>query len=213
MSNIKNIKKRDMIEIFNKILTYNFNSILDIGTGKHTDITKFFTKNNKELYSIDITKHFNYNHPNYHFIKGDFMTYKFNKKFDAILASHVMEHIQDTGIFLNKIYNLLNDNGIFFVIVPPYKNNIVGGHISTGWNIGSLMYNLILTGFDVRNGRFKRIRYNIVGFVKKRKNKKLPKLTTGWYDIETLKDYFPDDPYFKPNFKGDMKSWNWFEED
>lgn len=184
-------------------LRYNFNTIIDIGTGPFTHIVDFFIKNGKEVYSIDIEKRNSYEHQNYHFITGNFLNYTFTRKFDAVWASHVLEHVQDTGLFLNKVYELLNDDGIFFCIVPPHKTQIVGGHVTIGWNIGILMYNLILCGFNVNQGRFKKHGYNIAAFVTKRKGKILPEdLIFDAGDIEKLADYWPNKDHFKQNFEG-----------
>lgn len=191
-------------------LKYDFSSILDIGTGTFTNIVDFFVQNGKEVYSIDVSKRISYENENFHFIKGDFMKHDFKIKFDAVWASHVLEHVQDTGLFLDKVYEILEDDGVFFCIVPPHNTRILGGHVTTGWNIGILMYNLILSGFNVKEGRFKKHGYNIAGFVKKRKNKVLPKgMLFDEGDIEKLADYFPDKDYFKHGFEGDISEWNW----
>lgn len=192
-------------------LEYDFQSILDIGTGTDTYIVNFFIENGKTVFSIDVEKQNNYQHKNFYFIKGNFLQYPFSRKFDAVWASHVLEHVQDTGAFLNKIYDLLNENGILFCIVPPHKTKIVGGHLTIGWNIGILMYNLIISGFDVKNGRFKKQGYNIAAFVQKRKSRKLPdNLLFDKGDIEKLADFWPDKEYFKQDFEGNISEWNWF---
>jgi len=193
-------------------LLYDFDTVLDIGAGPDTYIADFFIKNGKIVYAIDIKKQNSYKHKNYHFIEGDFMTHVFSQKFDAVWASHVLEHVQNTGLFLDKVYDLIKDDGIFFCIVPPHKTQIVGGHVTIGWNIGILMYNLLLCGFDVKQGRFKKHGYNIAAFVNKRSDKILPDgLHRDFGDIEILKEYWPDEDYFRQNFEGDILEWNWFK--
>ena len=53
------------------------------------------------------------------FISGDFLNYEFNKTFDVILslANHSTfdEGIKNTELYFNKIYSLLNKNGILIV--------------------------------------------------------------------------------------------------
>ena len=53
------------------------------------------------------------------FISGDFLDYEFNKTFDVILslANHSTfdERIKNTELYFNKIYSLLNKNGILIV--------------------------------------------------------------------------------------------------
>lgn len=42
----------------------------------------------------------------------------FNNKFDTICAFQVIEHIQDTKLFLGQVKNLLRDNGTFICSTP-----------------------------------------------------------------------------------------------
>ncbi|MFW5983474.1 MAG: hypothetical protein ACOCQ4_03150, partial [bacterium] len=116
------------------------------------------------------------------------------------------EHIQNPGFALRKAHALLNKKGWLFVIVPPHKSQIVGGHVITGWNIGQLMYLLLLNSFDIKNGHFIKHGYNICGFVQKSKEK-LPKLLNDKGDIERLSQYFPMKVY--QGFEGDISSVNW----
>jgi SAM-dependent methyltransferase len=195
------------------MLKFHFDTLLDIGMDLDAYIIDFFIKNKKTVYAIDFKKWNSYQDENFHFIEGNFLDYAFSQKFDAVLASHVLEHVQNTGLFLDKVYEILKDDGIFFCIVPPHKTQIVGGHVKIGWNMGILMYNLILCGFNVKAGRFKKHGYNIAAFVKKRGNKKLPEgLLFDAGDLEKLADYWPDKSYFRQNFEGDIGEWNWFKE-
>ncbi len=43
-------------------------------------------------------------------------------KFDTIVMSHVLEHISNPTIALDKIYNLLDSDGVFLVAVPNAKS-------------------------------------------------------------------------------------------
>lgn len=195
-----------------RILPYtmavDFDTILDIGSGKSTEAAELWLNNGKNVTSVDVDPCRCIDEHNHTVIKSDLFEIPESKKYDAIYASHVMEHIQDTGRFLSKLKRLLKDNGILMIIVPPMKPNIVGGHVHL-WNMGLLMYNLILSGFDVRNGRFAKIAYNIAAFVRKGK-RDLPELNYNKHDMEKLKSFFPDDEMFKQGFNGDMEEWNWF---
>jgi SAM-dependent methyltransferase len=53
---------------------------------------------------------------------GDFMTFDFPKKYDAIIAHHLIEHIPDTVAFFNKVGEVLNPGGVIDIRVPtvPY---------------------------------------------------------------------------------------------
>lgn len=193
--------------ILDYTLKYDFKSILDIGPGHNSLATNFWLENGKKVTSLDIKDYRNINHKNHNFICGNIMEIELDNKYDVVFASHILEHIQDTGLFLNKIKSLMKEDGVFFVVVPPLKHNIVGGHVHV-WNMGLLMYNLILSGFDVRNGRFIKHGYNIAGIVKKSK-KQLPKLVYDCGDIENLTEFFPKGFYH--NINGDMEKYNWFD--
>ena len=131
-----------------------------------------------------------------------------SRKFDAVWFSHCLEHIDNPGLALDRVNSLLGDNGWLFICVPPYSPLVQGGHLITGWNIGQLMYLLVLHGFDVRAGHFVRHGYNIVGFVRKT-SRPLPRLNYDRGDIETLAPYFPEQIKVVNAFDGDIRAVNW----
>ena len=55
----------------------------------------------------------------YHALFEDFET---TQKYDSIIMSHVLEHIENPSLILKKIYNWLEDDGIFLVSVPNAKS-------------------------------------------------------------------------------------------
>lgn len=82
----------------------------------------------------------------------------------------------------------------------------MGGHLSTGWNLGQLMYNLLLSGFDIRNGHFCTRGYNVVAFVQK-SFLELPELRMDIGDLETLYDYWP--MHISQGLEGNIDEVNW----
>lgn len=117
--------------------------------------------------------------------------------FDAIWASHVLEHQPNVGAFLRQCFRDLRDDGVLAVTVPPAKPEIVGGHLTT-WNAGLLLYNLIVAGFDCREASVSGCYssgpgyqpYNISVIVRKRPAV-LPQLRFDNGDIERLAQFFP----------------------
>ena len=55
----------------------------------------------------------------YHSLFEDFET---TQKYDSIIMSHVLEHIENPFLILKKIYHWLADDGIFLVSVPNAKS-------------------------------------------------------------------------------------------
>lgn len=191
---------------------YNFKKVLDIGLGRG-EASSFFIKNGKEVYAtgffIDTYKVPKNLLPNLKLFKNIDTTnlhcFK-NNQFDAVWCAHVLEHIQNIGLALKEIHRILKDNGILFIMIPPYKSKVVGGHLNPGSNLGNLMYNLLLTGFNIKEGSFIKHKYNICGFVRKGKFK-LPKLRHDAGDIGLLKDCFPMKVY--QGFEGNIEKINW----
>ena len=130
------------------------------------------------------------------------------EEYDLIWASHVLEHTINVGLFLDKCASLLSKDGWLCVMVPPYKSDIVGGHVQTGWNLGQLMYVLLLSGYDIKNGHFIHHGYSVCAFVKKSKES-LPKVRMDRGDIETTSHLWPMD--VKQGFDGILKQVNWFD--
>ena len=186
---------------------FEFETVLDIGSGqgKHSEILNHF---GKKVTAIDFGTSVYYQNKSDNFICiiGDYFSYQFDKQFDAIWASHVLEHQPNPNLFLKKIFNDLKENGILVITVPPLKHEIVGGHL-TLWNSGLLIYNLIFAGFDCKNISILKYGYNISVILKKNTIKEFPKLDFDKGDIDRLINYFPDG--FEEPFDGDISELNW----
>jgi SAM-dependent methyltransferase len=189
------------------IENHEFNSVLDIGSGegKHSELLQ---KNGKKVTSIDFGKsiYFEKRKDSYNCIFGDYYTYHFDEKFDAVWASHVLEHQLNPNLFLKKIHSDLKEGGVLCITVPPLKHEIVGGHV-TLWNAGLLMYQLIMAGFDCSDISIKSYGYNISIILKKKSIVSYPNLSYDSGDIMRLKQFFPigtTEP-----FNGNIKELNW----
>jgi len=85
--------------------------VLDIGCGNGA-LTYDLAKKAKKVVGIDIEEknikfaNKNYKRENLKFIIGDSIKYKFDRKFDVIILSNVLEHIENRTEFLRKIRNL-----------------------------------------------------------------------------------------------------------
>ena len=200
-------------ELLRQTKKYSFESILDVGFG-YGEALEFFIQEGKETsgtgYDFD-----GYNFSSevkeyttlYEDVNVEEMTVFKDKTFDAVWCSHILEHVRNTGDTLDEINRVLVDEGYLFLVVPEDSDEIRGGHINIGWNVGTLMYNLILAGFDVRNGSFIKHKKNVVAFVQK-SAVALPELRYDKGDVETLSDFFPQG-YGTHGFQGNIHNINW----
>jgi SAM-dependent methyltransferase len=126
------------------ISSYEFKTVLDIGSGpgEHARFLRHF---GKQVYSVDESSSADY--------VGDFNTLVLDQQFDVVWCSHVLEHQRNVGMFLEKMFAALKDNGILALTVPCHPSKrLIAGHL-TAWNAGLLCYNLVLAGFDCSEAR------------------------------------------------------------
>lgn len=137
---------------------------LDVGAGDRTH-TRYVESAGifRECHSIDSFPHANAPH---HKV-GHFESHRFEHPYDAILASHVLEHALNVHAFLRKIHSTLREGGVLCLIVPPMRHLITSGHV-TLWNPGLLLLNCVKAGFDCRDAKVKRKGYNIALVLRKR---------------------------------------------
>ena len=200
-------------KILGMFIKEKFDTVLDIGAGgleatdqfikngKIVDICDFedTSRTNKDI-TID-EKKINEKHI------GDFFEIEFNKLYDAVWCSHVLEHMLNPNIFLKKIHSLIKEEGFLCIVVPPRKPQIVGGHVSL-WNGGLLLYHLVHAGFDCSDAIIHQYDYNI-GIIVKKRSIVLPKLNYDIGDIKKLKDFFPRElPTETDSFNGDILNLN-----
>lgn len=192
-------------EALERLLAYpDVNRILDIGSGAglHADLMRAA---GKQVVTISLEPPADY--------VEDYLTARIPASFDAIWASHVLEHQTNVGQFLARCFQDLRGDGILAVTVPPMKHEIVGGHL-TLWNTGLLLYNLIIAGFDCREARVSPNYangsdlppYNLSVIVRK-KRARLPRLRFDRGDIETLAEFFPFEA--RQGFDGRLPAINW----
>jgi len=118
---------------------HDFHSVLDIGSGQG-EHKRFFELFGKEVHSLDLIQTADY--------VGDFLEVDFDRQFDAVWCSHVLEHQRNVGLFLDKVFHVLRDDGVLAIIVPLHpRERLISGHL-TSWSIPLLCYNLVMAGFD-----------------------------------------------------------------
>lgn len=197
--------------ILQQALTYKFHTIIDIGAGNGF-ASKAFRQAGRQVTATDL-------HPELlNSLPRDVKLYKDldvcnmtdipSESYDAVWCSHVIEHVMDTGRALSEIRRILKPNGIAFLTVPPFEHRLLGGHVCPGWNIGILMYVLILSGFDIINGSFINYHHNVSGFVRKGPDFEIP-ISHDYGDIERIKHLFPPSLNIYQGWNGNIENYNW----
>ncbi len=200
---------------------FAFETVLDVGCGEGLQSEEFL-KEGKKVTAIDygksqrikeVGKKFQ-NH-DFEMIVADFNEYPFDRQFDLVWVCHMLEHQLNVQAFLEKVVGLVREGGLIAITVPPYKSEIVGGHVSL-WNPGLLIYRMILSGVDCRNAYIKKYGYNISIIVEKRTISVLNDISYDVGDIKLLKKYFPEEIVFYNeylgrdiNFNGNLLAVNW----
>jgi SAM-dependent methyltransferase len=185
-----------------------FNTVLDVGAGECLQ-SNYLKKYKKKVYTCDF-KNIDGAHCNsnikYNFL-GNFLNIDFKEqKFDFVLASHILEHQHNPGLFIEKIKSVTATNGYVCIIVPIRKPFITGGHLSI-WNPGLLMYNLVMAGIDCSESYIQQLDYDICVITKNKQfDLKNIKLTYDRGDIDLLAQYFPFS--VKEPFNGDIMYYN-----
>lgn len=134
-------------------------SMLDVGCGVGA-MTKAFESKFKRIVGIDgsevkISKALKWNSsPNIEYILTFFEDYKPEEKFDFIVSTNVLEHVDDSVEFLKNIRNWLKPGGRVVMTVP----NALGLHKRIGLKMGVIGDLYKLTEADYGKGH-KRI-YN-----------------------------------------------------
>ena len=148
--------------------------VLDIGGafGNHSQIMRSFGL------SVDLIDKYEEKAE----FRGDFNTFNFKKKYDMIFCSHVIEHQRNQGAFLDKIYDILKDEGDLVISGPTHEaEKFVEGHISTTI-LPVFLQILIYAGFDCKNGKMMSIAGIENSFiVKKAKNFSIDERTETGY--------------------------------
>ncbi len=161
--------------------------LLDVGGNISS---KHFLDFNIDLTILDLKQ---VNHPEIRSIQAEFCSWQPDAVFDAIWCSHTLEHVKNVGEFIRKMLEVTTDDAVLAVVVPPYKDLLVGGHINL-FTPGTLCYNLVLAKQNLQNAVVIKHLNNIAVFWN-RFDWPLPPLKYDKGDLEMLDSMFPKHVY------------------
>ena len=124
-----------------------FKTSLDIGSGEgvHTEIMQH---SGLKVTGVDkYSEKADYN--------MDFMSWSKARQmdFDVVFCSHVIEHQRNVGEFLDRIYDVLSDDGVLIISAPSEDHNLIEGHLNS-FNVPLFLQQMIHAGFDCKSGKF-----------------------------------------------------------
>lgn len=123
-----------------------YKTALDIGSGagKHTAIMR---QCGLKVFQVD-------KYSDEAEYQVDFIKHRFDQKFDIIFCSHVIEHQRNVGAFLDKIFDVMNDNGLLLISAPKHPaENLIEGHLNCFFSTYFVQH-LVHAGFDCREGKY-----------------------------------------------------------
>lgn len=190
------VRMRDVLRLLEYAPISSCREVLDIGIGKG-QVAQWFAKKGMKVIGTGIAiesygmDRATLDRFNIDIVECDVEKMPFeDDRFDCVVMSHVLEHCRNVGAALGEVRRVLKQNGVLLIFVPPADDLVCAGHVSVGWNIGQLMYVLLLNGFRITDGLFAEFNYNVCGFVRK-DELALPPIRMDRGDIAIMKERFP----------------------
>jgi len=86
-------------------------SVLDVGCGKG-NFLRYLRKRDPRLLLAGIDMSPNEYCDGIEFLCGDFLSWKFNQKFDVVVSLQVIEHVSDPRMFVRRVLDLCSDSAL-----------------------------------------------------------------------------------------------------
>jgi hypothetical protein len=114
------------------ISSHGCSNALEIG-GATGSLANLFLENQQDIKwtVIEPSLKLSIDDPRITCIQGFFEDYNFNSTYDAVVHSHLFEHVYDPVKFLTKIRNLLNTGDSQFIALPNMQHWLAEGYNST----------------------------------------------------------------------------------
>lgn len=166
----------NQIPLMDRFLREGPTEVADLGAGLGCH-TRYFVERGVRVVAVDMVltdelRAITAGHPDRcRFVPSDLSRLPFEDgELESLWASYCLEHVDDPLSTLREWRRVLCPNGILAVSVPPFKTEVVGRHVFTGWSVGQLMLTLFRTGFDVRDGAYATHHYNVFAVVRRAEN-------------------------------------------
>lgn len=159
-----NLKRLSSQERFLEGLPKDIRTVLDIGAGAGYHSAWFRDRGLKVTACDHWESAFQF-HGEIEFVRGSELLEP-GRKFDAVFASHILEHCTDPISALRSWKQHVREGGYLIVIVPGYYPVAVDDHWNIGWNAAQLAVTLVTAGFDCRDAVFTDDLSNVCGWGK-----------------------------------------------
>lgn len=167
--------------------------LLDVG-GSHGVHARFFRQHGIEVDLVDMVA--GDERPVF---VGDYLDFRPERPYDVIWSSHVLEHVRNVGLFIDKMAQDLVANGYCVASVPPIRGGRMAFNHLSFWNPGMLLLNFGMSGFDMKTARLAQYGYNVS--IIARLAESVP---------ENIKDGFPPSLVLSNlHFNGNLSFHNW----
>ena len=137
----------------------NHKNVLEVGGASGTLATLFLQNSSDGRWTIiEPSDQPVMDNPRLNFVRDFFEEHSFTEKFDAVVHSHVMEHVYHPIQFLKKVYDLLEVGGIHYISIPNMRHWLEQGYTNTlmfehtyylDYNV--LEYLLVNNGFKIED--------------------------------------------------------------
>ncbi len=169
------------LEVLDRFIEMKPATVLDVGSGGGA-AAKYMRTHGINVVTID------------NYLDADVQCNYMDKDFmprEGIWCSHVLEHCFNVHETLLKFRDELIPNGVLAITVPPMRRALVGGHLNN-FTPGTLIYNLIIAGFDCRQAAIYVDHAQNISVIVESKIITLPSnLVSGPGDLEKLARFFP----------------------
>lgn len=109
----------------------NPKNILEIGGATGKLVNHFISTDEEFSWNIIEPSEQKSNDSRVKFIRGFFEEFEFDQKFDAVVHSHLCEHVYEPHIFFRKINSVLDVGGVQYISIPNMKHWLSMGYLNT----------------------------------------------------------------------------------